>query len=1194
MKATLIFPVCFAVAAADALADVVICSPPPQDKFEVWQEPLPVPDYLDALDACMAHTATTPLPAPRSLWVENQRTAYTNALKKQRVDVIVAPFQIQGYGLERTERAIMSADLAYHLDPAVRVADPFLTSRALGEGARRYDRNDIVELARAVGARTAVVGYVGHDLGHGMTITVQVLELDPNGGVKTVQRDWRGVQFTHVDPPFVVFHRMLPSVLESLALPIAKEPPRRAAVSFPDASSLSFSDLATDKNRLGSSLGLSLLGALASSSDERARERLFERALVASWHFDARGAETDFIRAYTLLNLEHRPAALALINGSVTADAVALRALLNGDLPGASAAVSKIENPLKRLLLGVLVDDLRYQYEKQDVAQATDAESVFGESAPEWLLLAESRSNDANIWRVDAPAAALKALLDDVDPVTGLGVQDLFGGGVVRGISVDDVAIDIAAMRHVARFVERADVAVCCSAANARVAAWDLVSLLEGRVESRMRKYLYLTNVVRSAPQSASDAIDRYRSVFEGHPLFAAARAEYATQMKEQADGAELQRWEVEAREQALVAATWSPGQNRVAHEAVWTLGIRSLDGVRYGDVYGFDYPRRSYWPEELIRNNAGAQFPMRIVNAMRADSLPYARTDITAFSFRPGMPDEDKPRLLAQLESRLVGDPQRVPLMARLRPPRPSSGDAVADAGAAVAEDPENWEIRLSAGRKLIEQHGKWEEAAELLRAHPPFHRESPSNMVRVSNAAYEAGSIFYWGGREDLAVPFYEVAANLQTGAQSQMTSQIRLDILEGRYRAAVAGSYARAQRYPDAYPFRDLLSLMHALGYGEQAWDGFSQVAAAFDNPQVWESALVGQRLEGLTEPEIRAWLKQPGIRDARFRNALLAPRYAVLVNASDHVPPEDLGELVVELEGEPVARVARPGVIELPDAENASGTRQLPRSVYAQSLPPPPTGTRVKSDLAFFGSAYAAIRYGRFDAAVDELQAMANYYPMESKEFSYALPYFAWAAAKTRDADGFGTYLDSLQGGIPVFDLNLARAFFHGVRKDTVRARESLDAALRAHPSTDGRPVLIEYQWAEACESLYRETGDKAFLDLLLAWVVSRQRVEPTHAWPYAMEYTYARTPERKLRALAMTLYLDPTSPRIGAATAKERSEAQAWGAKNNRFLQEAGPPQDTGPTARAEHAPTKRESDTTGYVARAPTVQRAAL
>ena len=159
----------------------------------------------------------------------------------------------------------------------------------------------------------------------------------------------------------------------------------------------------------------------------------------------------------------------------------------------------------------------------------------------------------------------------------------------------------------------------------------------------------------------------------------------------------------------------------------------------------------------------------------------------------------------------------------------------------------------------RLIEEHGKWQEAADVMIAHPYFHSESPPQRVNVSNDAYKAGSIFYWGGHEELAIPFYEVAAKLQTGAGSQMTSEIRLAILAGRYQDATARSYARAQRYPNAYAFRDYLSFLHALGYGVEAWDGFSQVANGFDNPQIWVSALVGQHHDGLTEPEVRAWLK-----------------------------------------------------------------------------------------------------------------------------------------------------------------------------------------------------------------------------------------------------------------------------------------------------------------------------------------------
>ncbi len=473
MKLTAVFFACLVLGSTAAQAEVVKCLPGPprfSAEFEVWPEPLPAPDYLDGLDACIAQVAITPLAnAPPSPWLDNQRRSYSDALKKQRVDILVAPFQNQGYGLERTERALMSADLAYHLDSAKRVADPFLTARALGEGARRYERHEIVDLARAVGARTAVVGYVGHDRQHRMTVTIEVLEIDENvaaGTVETVRRDWRSVPFTHAEPPFVIFHRMLPSVLESLQLPIA-EPRERSPATFPADASFSVADLASDQPPLGASVGLSLVGAMAAWADERSRERLFERALVASWHFDAPGAETAFLRAYALLNLEHRPAGLALINGATGAEFVALRALLNGDLPGAATALSGVRNPLKRLMLAVHVDDLRYQYQREDTPAATDAESVFGDTAYDWLGLAVSRSHDSNMWRVDQ-SGVLKFVLDEIYPVAGLGVQSVLGGGLVVGAATDDVAVDVATMRHVGRFVESADVPICCSADTAR------------------------------------------------------------------------------------------------------------------------------------------------------------------------------------------------------------------------------------------------------------------------------------------------------------------------------------------------------------------------------------------------------------------------------------------------------------------------------------------------------------------------------------------------------------------------------------------------------------------------------------------------------------------------------------------------------------------------------------------------------
>ena len=121
-------------------------------------------------------------------------------------------------------------------------------------------------------------------------------------------------------------------------------------------------------------------------------------------------------RAYALLNLEHRPAALALINGAAGAEFAALRAVLNGDLPGAAAALAQVQNPLKRAMLAVHVEDLRWRYQREDMPAVTDATLIFDETAHDWLALTASRANDATMWRVDE-SAVLKHLLDEVYPV---------------------------------------------------------------------------------------------------------------------------------------------------------------------------------------------------------------------------------------------------------------------------------------------------------------------------------------------------------------------------------------------------------------------------------------------------------------------------------------------------------------------------------------------------------------------------------------------------------------------------------------------------------------------------------------------------------------------------------------------------------------------------------------------------------
>jgi hypothetical protein len=218
--------------------------------------------------------------------------------------------------------------------------------------------------------------------------------------------------------------------------------------------------------------------------------------------------------------------------------------------------------------------------------------------------------------------------------------------------------------------------------------------------------------------------------------------------------------------------------------------------------------------------------------------------------------------------------------------------------------------------------------------------------------------------------------------------------------------------------------------------------------------------------------------------------------------------------------------------------------------AGKAPKLPTGTRIKSELAYFADAYATLRAGDYATAAARFNAMAERYPVEG----YPLSYFAYAAAKSGDHEQLEKYLDGwpeYRGG---FDYWLAKAFFAGVRKDAAASYEWLQKALRNHSWTDNetRPALSEYQYAQACEWLYRETGDERFVTELLEWLKGYELVSPSQGWAYAMEYSYEKPGQARTRALAMARYLDPASERIRGASNEELKSADAWFRANNPF------------------------------------------
>jgi hypothetical protein len=1122
---------------------------------------LPVPDYFEAILGCNGLSLTGPRPsylAPPSAWMESEKRLYASVLASHHVDVLVVPFQVQWYGFDRAERALLSADLAYAIGGSGQysVADPFLVSRALGEGMRSFDPEAIEALASSLGAKKIVLAYVGHDGAHGLYLTIQVRDpLPASGSVARPawQKDWKKIAFTDERTPFVVFHDMLPDITRSLPLGIPRESRDGKAASSAKVSTVNATPLEsvmTDAARLPPAMLLSVFGALSAMDDDNlSRERLFEKALLASLRAPAAGDRGRFLEAYALLNLQRRPGALTRLSGLQTPAAATLRNVLNGDLPEARRSLGGVKDPFERLLLQVQVRDLEDQYGRKHQVELTAATEVFGKSYPAWEGLLAMRARQLDGWYAAEPLQVMQ-LVDESFPVRGMGVQALTSGmAVARGELPDDADMDVAIARQLRKAATTLDAPRCCASSRPMVTRWDLFWLIEGLAEARILSAIEIERSNRGLPKVALDQLNRLEAYFNGHPRLSAKKGLAYEDLYQDSRDDVRANWRELAHRDASLAAYWAQGQTQLGESALGMMGIPSEHTRFMTDAYSHDYPNKPYWPVWY--------FDVQMLNPVRAtqfmvEALAFSTHELTpVWRLSAFLSPSEYRATINALGSRFKGNPRRAELWGSAEAADPGKPhDPVAQLRAAIAEDPEVWDNYAKLATAIIWTGGKYEEVSKAALAYPEFQVKEPEQPVAVANEATDIASLLYWQGQPDLAKPLFQIAADLDTGSEGSMRSAVRLDVLANHYESAVERMMRRAIRYPTSYSQGEYLSYLHAFGMSEEAWAGFAEVMADYDSPFVWESALVGHHRAGASEQTVRAWLRRPEIRAARFKAKQFAPYYAVLWNSTDRVPPADLGALVEELEGAPVAHIDTDGVSLLrPHRLDATGFEFAgPSPFRAAKSPHLPPGTAVKSELAYFADAYASLRRGDYQAAVNKFTAMTDRYPME--EGQATLSYFAYAAAKTGDTMGLAHYIQHLP--VRDFDYLLAAAYSMGVHKDVQGAQHALSLAFRVKPLDDERPVMPDYQYAEACEWLYQETGDARFVTMLLDWVRVYQRLQPAYAWAYAMQYTYEKPGEARMRALAFTQYLDPASPRIANAPKADLKRAQAWFKDHNPF------------------------------------------
>lgn len=1142
---------------------------------------------------------------PVSAYANALRRRFETVLNQAQAEVLLAPCTIgPGFGLDRVERLLISAEFAQEFArlSALKVVDPYLVARALGEGRRRISMPEIAALARLVQAReylTCAVAYQieggvtpdGSQLSHKMTVTFERHFVEREGRAESppVVHSMTDLVFTDEQLPHVVLRQKFEQVLTALGFDTAKSrdntevpvTPAMASLTAPQdvlpASPSTLLELKADTPE-AQLAQLEFLGSLYPAVPSAGRQRVFAKALLAAYALPDDSLYRPVAVARALFYLERRPAALAALKGITTPEALALQAALNGDLPGLIAAVSTMPPGVSRLIAQFDLMDLQLRYGVLPEKKADDTITTLSAPLEGWTPFIESRLAEGDPWRL-LDAGTLKRSLDRVYPLDGFRLKDL----IARGQTLSEVAttamdLDLAVIRHIDKLLSTKPKHWCCATRREGVDRWDLLNLYESTAEAALFKRVERRMTNQIQPDIAMKMLDSLDPALRGHPDFARLRAESALKLSMSRNDrarSELQQLANDAIRETLL---WSDGQSLSTAQVMYLQNSASVPPPSPGEnekariALSFDFPPSPFAIVPGVTTDA-------VVTLWALDKrLKYATSYFSPvehhIEFLPRYArNDDIAPILEKLEGRFIGSSGKPMVEAKFLFKHDSDEQAIALLRQAIDSGSRQWDLHKELATALLER-GRDADALEILLKYPGFAHDSGESSIIIVNTAGEAAAKFFWRGLEPAVRKLCAIAAPFHSGAEGDIQCRTFIAMLDGDYAQAAALSIRHAKRYRSEYAYRNYLSLLFAYGFSADGWLGVEALMSEFDGPQIWAAADVGARIGRLSEAEVRAWLRKPQVVGVRRGNDSFASRHAILHYAVGRDIPADFSDFIAELEGPTNTHVSHIGkfvIRPLPTAAGASERAEIvgPSSYGSYGgffysgqssglvnadplLPSDPPEATAPSDLVLFAQGYAALRSGEQELAARSFETMAKYYQIERPDRIWMLAYFSAAIAPTASRAHLRDYLAKFGPLDRRFDWHLAMGFMAAADNDINAALAHLDTALDQRPDTERRPVYTQYQWAEACEWLWLRTHDEGFRTRLIRWARAISKTEPYTAWPYAVEAQYGESGEQRDAALGMARYLDPQSIRLRDIPDDDKARGATAFARDNPF------------------------------------------
>lgn len=1139
-----------------------------QEKAKLAREKAEVSDF--GLDRTLPRN----YPRPVSDWTENEKAFYRKVLSRGQFDVLVAPLQIQQWGFDRATRSVMSAQLATAVARAqnAKVPDPYLVARAVGDGQRTLKLDDFYSLANATGVKRIIWGYVGHDRKGGMIVTIKVQDLK---GEKSAATTWvtpittqkfENISFNDTRSPIAAFDSQLPKIIGSIGLnpTTGMQHPVEARLDARVLPQLPLELFEGTDNPVRHAYAFLLLAALTPESIPRTKERFAEKAILALGRVSPSSPEYRALQSRAYMVMGYRPAAVAALGTPQTEEEKALLAALNGNLTDLRVLNAKEQNQWKRLLQKMDEVRMALNYELANSSQALAELKGLALPGKTWPYLTARALTDSDVW-AQHENVHVKLLLDQEIPLKGYSLEEIARESVSLGdASKLRTTIELSVFNHVRKFVESGSAKWCCELSVNRPSVLDYLDLLDAIGHDNLIRRIDFLADVQGMGGPAMEYANSLEAIYRGFPCYAVGRSKAALRYSSTLSGAEQQGMNKTAFEEAISAAFWEQGQSVVSSHAFnqfSRLRVRSFD--LYDNPYYVDIPYKPYYWTWAAGGNPQVQRENN--NAAIKNATWQIGTVTKQLEFLRFIKDEASVKpLLESIHDRFVGSPQRNELLARQEILRGNNKGAEQYYRQNIERAPSYWPSYERLGTMLFES-GEVSAAARIFRSFPEFRKDLGQDRVLTSNRAFDVGSLFYWSGHFDLAKPLYSVAAGLRTGAASDMSSALRLKLLDGDISGALKGSYERARRYNDSYAYRDYLGMLHASGQSKDAWVGFAALIRDVPEPHVWETALVGHHISGTSEAEVAKWLQEDNIRNTAERTNSAA-KYLVRFATTDRIPSKELPALVDGLDHATWFVGGESPMVLRSYSDGRLGRIMGPMPPGADLALPPlnvPAASdkrKVKSNLAYFSEGYRAVKLGDFPAAKTIFDEAATLYNMAKAdtESGFMLPYYALAAAKAGDTAVVEAILKRFDPKDQRFDYYLAKAVIAAIAGKTNDALQALGYARYRRPHTESRPLLTQYTYGDICDLLARTTGNARIRAVALNWARQSQKFEPWHSWGYAIEARLTTNAADRKRAIAMTHYLDPKSERLSAFKKPEIDEAVRAYARANPFLRKPAP------------------------------------